>query len=246
MPEVNVLQWKYTNVLFFFPSYLGEIFIKLDEMGVAIVSSAGNDAAKGKTASDTLPQHLMNNGFDNLMVVGATDMNGRRASFSEVFKNGEPLLYAPGANVVVPDIDNGAWEFDDGTSLSAPMVGGLVAYLRGLRGVVEPAQVKATLHQLSRELNINSPEVIYDAAHPEGQRVAFAWNGQVKDKSCFLDGTLTDATGKFLCPESFRDCSSSSSSSGDERRDGTCPLPTSGPGGSSAGGTATGTPITWS
>lgn len=179
------------------------------------------------------------------MVVGATDLNGRRASVSESFKDGTPVLYAPGENIVVPTIDDGTYEFADGTSYSAPMLGGLAAYIRNLTGPVEPAQVKATIQQLSRELEIDSPDITYDAAHLEGERVAFAWNGQVKDQSCFIDGTLTDANGAFLCPESFRDCSSSSSSA-EDKRDGTCPLPSSVPSGSSGGGTDAGTPITWS
>lgn len=63
-------------------------------MGVALLTSAGNNADKRRTATDSLPQYLMNHGAINLMVVGATDLNGRRASTSEIFKDGTPVLYA--------------------------------------------------------------------------------------------------------------------------------------------------------
>lgn len=74
----------------------------------------------------------------------------------------------------MPAVDDGSYTFADGISYSTPILGGLAAFIRGLRGAVAPAQVKATIQQLSRELEVNSPDILYDAEHPQDDRVAFA------------------------------------------------------------------------
>lgn len=208
---------------------------------MVLLTNTGNSADKGRIATDSLPQYLMNPGIYGLMVVGATDLNGRRASTSEVFKGGTPVLYAPRLRRKHRRASRRRWlVYMCGWDIV------LHSDAWGSRSLYPwPPQVKAMIQQLSRELESNSPDITYDVEHPEGERVAFAWNGQVRDQSCFVDGTLADANGAFLCPESFRDCSSLSSTTKDKRDD-TCPLPSSAPGGSSGGGTEASTPITWS
>lgn len=189
----------------------------------------------------------------NLIVVGATDQNGVKASFSEVFRTNEVandmIVYAPGERVVVPTVDDPegpGYELKSGTSYSAPFVSGLIAYFRGVTsasaspwaGFFEQASKMTILvGGLQRGLSIGTTS--------EDDIQYFAWNGQLKDKSCFTNGMLTDADGNFLCPEALRRCSDG----GDKRKRQSCtfPDPDDNDGSGSSGGDSglRPSPITW-
>lgn len=237
------------------------MFLELQKLGVSIVTSAGNKAEKGKHCDDYLPQRLIRRDVDalvsrrlrkkmrNLIVVGATDEKGLKASFSETFRAdkeaNELIVYAPGEGVLVP-VPGGGFEFRDGTSYAAPMVAGLIAYWRGMESNWAPAFTSATaMPKLARDFmrRLGSRSTAED-----DPRQLFAWNGQVKDKSCLTNGMLADDDGNLLCPESLQVCDDS-----DKRKRQSCALPDPDDGddydaGSGSSGSDSGlrpSPITW-
>lgn len=70
-----------------------------------------------------------------MVVVGASDVNGRRAPFSLM----SPLItvYAPGVDIICASPEGGA-QFRSGTSFAAGMVSGLAAYYLSVRRFYEP------------------------------------------------------------------------------------------------------------
>lgn len=77
------------------------IFDKLaKEYDTALVTGSGNDRADGSFSDWTLPSALMLENVPSMIVVGATDGNGRRGYFSEGFKDDptmEKIIHAPGS-----------------------------------------------------------------------------------------------------------------------------------------------------
>lgn len=218
---------------------------------------------EGSHCDDNLPQLLIRpdvaarfrrilGKIKNLIVVGATDGNGVKASFSEKFRANEEaddmIVYAPGMDVIVPTVnEDEPYEVKSGTSYSAPFVSGLIAYLRGVASPWAPEFERASVMTslvsiLQRELRIE------DEREDDPEEViwqSFVWNGQVKDKSCLTNGMLTDANGNFLCPEKLRVCSDDD----DKRKRQSCTLPdpdeNEGSGSSGGDGGLRPSPITW-
>ncbi|KAK7710225.1 Glucan endo-1,3-alpha-glucosidase agn1 [Diaporthe eres] len=204
------------------------IFYELQKLDVSIVTSAGNEGDKGSHCDYNLPQLLIRPDIgrsikgafgdndmtiSNLVVVGATDVKGKKASFSETFQastaGNKKIVYAPGENIWVPDMEGGAVAAD-GTSYAAPIVAGLIAYWRGVNSGWDEAFKNArALPKLARVFQrpLNIPSTA------SGDRQPFVWNGQDKGESCLTNGMLADDNGNPLCPEELRVCSN-----GDDKR----------------------------
>jgi chitinase len=152
-----------------------------------------------------MPQRFVSDpATPDLIVVGATDFLGRKAIFSMETAD---MVWAPGETVVSVGA-NGHLVERDGTSYSAPLVAGLVAYYRSVMLDIDvdelndPQTVKWLLKGLSRTVQLEN-QVEQDVEPYEddegnklGRVVPTVWNGQ-------LDGTVSclrtpDGPG---CPE---------------------------------------------
>ncbi len=97
------------------------------------------------------------NRMDNLIVVGASDVNGNESAFSNVGSVVRTLgeeVAAPCVRVDPADVDGGCFEttgglhisYYDGTSFSAPQVAGVAAYLLSLDPLLSNAEIKDIIY----------------------------------------------------------------------------------------------------
>ncbi|CAE6444076.1 unnamed protein product [Rhizoctonia solani] len=84
-----------------------------------------------------------------VIAVGNVDINGVRAESSNY---GSPVaVFAPGVNITSAGINGPtSTRVDSGTSMAAPHVAGLVAYLIGLEGPRTPPEMKTRVQALAR------------------------------------------------------------------------------------------------
>ncbi|KAK4176845.1 hypothetical protein QBC36DRAFT_378170 [Triangularia setosa] len=175
---------------------------QFDKLNVVLVASSGNRFEH--TDASLVPRRLLNHWpqaemrVPSMIWVGASDMRGRRGIFSEAAD-----IYAAGVDVktslVGSDIED---EFvaDTGTSFAAPMVSGLVAYLRALEADVDypnhaldsPANVKWFIQSHQRKVysehaKDNPGPGRYADGKPRTRWVKQVWNGQSEtDEQCFF------------------------------------------------------------
>lgn len=116
--------------------------------GAIVVAAAGNDGCDCMSYPANYPEVLS---------VGATDDNNQLASFSSYGPNLD--VVAPGVNLYTTD-----WQSSDptsayaggisGTSLSTPIVSGLLTRLKSLQPTATPLQLIAALTRTTNRLNI--------------------------------------------------------------------------------------------
>ncbi|KAL5342159.1 hypothetical protein BJX70DRAFT_395132 [Aspergillus crustosus] len=219
-------------------SVILEIFKKLKEHGALLVLAAGNDGPD-ELVDYSLPGSIAANKdvADNIIVVGSINKDGTRSSFSQVFStglNGEGIIHAPGQGVRAASTVRGeAFPLEDGTSLAAPLVSGLIAYFRSLPlnptladRIQRPNVLKPILRRFQRPLTSG------------GEGKASVWNGQVLDDNCLLNRGI-ELPNPDNKDEPFLPCKRLDDllrllkvpcgSSGNTKRDGTCAIP-DGPG----------------
>ncbi|QRV98103.1 subtilisin-like protease 8 [Ceratobasidium sp. AG-Ba] len=108
--------------------------------GLTVVVSAGNSASP---ASEWSPANV-----EQAITVGNVEITGRMWPYSNYGSAVD--IFAPGTNVVSAGLGNPrATKIDSGTSMSAPHVAGIAAYLLSLEGPRTPAGISARIKELA-------------------------------------------------------------------------------------------------
>ncbi|KAG8741622.1 subtilisin-like serine protease [Ceratobasidium sp. 414] len=108
--------------------------------GIHVVVAAGNGAVD---ASDWSPARV-----PGAIAVGNVDINGVRAESSNY--GGPVAVFAPGVDIISAGTSEpNATRVDSGTSMAAPHVAGLVAYLLAFEGPRTPAEMKTRVQSLA-------------------------------------------------------------------------------------------------
>ena len=96
--------------------YVDELLkILADEHKILLVVAAGNIGDEYDLSDETYPQCFAPR-LNNMILVGASDKNTYRASFSSLNNMQQRILYAPGAFVYKPDKPDGSYSLGLGTS----------------------------------------------------------------------------------------------------------------------------------
>ncbi len=125
--------------------------------GVVVVAAAGNDYQNGNPSMEPAS-------CTGVVAVGAVDPTGAKASYSE----SQPYvsIVAPGGEEVegihagvlstfpVPVSGNPAYKFEQGTSMAAPHVSGVIALMLSVNPNLTPDQVKNILTSTANPLGI--------------------------------------------------------------------------------------------
>lgn len=116
-----------------------EAIQRAHDKGIIFVAAAGNEGIN----SDRTEIFPAANGFSNAITVNATDANDRRPSWSNHGPRNIDLA-APGEDIL-STLPHNTYGRLSGTSMSAPMVAGLVAFLLAQNERLTGAQIKALL-----------------------------------------------------------------------------------------------------
>jgi subtilisin family serine protease len=124
--------------------------------GAVVVSAAGNDASK------SLRQYPAAAGVYGMISVGASDITGSIASFSNFGSWVDVLAPGDGITSLIPGGIYGTWS---GTSMAAPFVTGTAALLISRYPGVAPRQVTRRIERTSTELcGVDIPQIDVAAA----------------------------------------------------------------------------------
>jgi len=139
----------------------------------SIAAGNGNILGSGQDACNTSPARVK-----AALTVGAIDNTDKRTTWSNYGTCVD--IYAPGNNVVSSygaTSDRTAWKVLSGTSMAAPVVGGVAALLLQIAPTASPEQVSQTIAKLSTApvngTNVSGAEVVFA---PWGNDVASAAN----------------------------------------------------------------------
>ena len=110
---------------------------------VIVIASAGN---ANEDAKDHMPSSV-----EGVIVVSAVDENLRKASFSNTNTSLARPITAPGVNVLSLKTGGGYVEMS-GTSMSTPVVSGLVGIMRALDPDISEERVYEILHQTGKNV----------------------------------------------------------------------------------------------
>ena len=136
------------------PRYMQESIDYARSQGVAVVVAAGN-SGEDLSYYQTTPANCR-----GVVVVGSHNRYGEVSSFSNY---GEMVdIYAPGENIIslsdfgANQSEGDAYKSHSGTSMSAPMVSGMISLLYGANSSLYPDQIEEILESTARKLETNS------------------------------------------------------------------------------------------
>ncbi|KAK8023663.1 Pectin lyase fold/virulence factor [Apiospora rasikravindrae] len=183
--------------------YFGREMLKLltyleVELDCVLVAAAGNtkkDFPNRKT-DDSYPQFFKYSGdLPNLLIAGASSHSAYRSKASLIWSNGrdDDMVYAPGLRMSIPVSGGGSRKLTTGTSISAPLTAGVVAYLRSLdskwkEDLETPDNVVKMVKHLTRKVHVVAEaEEISDPSEDPNVQPKVIWNGHAKKENCLLE-----------------------------------------------------------
>jgi photosystem II stability/assembly factor-like uncharacterized protein len=119
-------------------------------MGSVVVVSAGN-SYKNIDYGNSYPA-----GYDNVLCVGATTTNDRKANFSNY--GHLVTVYGPGYNIYSTMTGN-RYSYQSGTSMSGPVVAGICGQLKAVHPEWTPQQIMHQIRSTSEDVVATSPEL---------------------------------------------------------------------------------------
>ena len=131
----------------------------------------------------------------NIIVVGATDELSQQTDLTQVASY--LTTNGPGIKMRIATYDADAKTFGykndgEGTSIAAPQVAGIAAFLRSLNTpwktqLQNTGSMQRMIRFLSRSYRVRSLDQKTDVKQKKKMVAAVIWNGQVKDKNCLVD-----------------------------------------------------------
>ena len=128
-----------------YKSVVDEAVRYAEEHGVLLVHASGNDGADIDTASN-FPNAVVGEGLmaSNWIEVGASRWDDALAASFSNYGQTRVDVFAPGESIYSLDLDN-AYGSHDGTSLAAPLVSGVAAFLMSYFPDLTAAQVRTVI-----------------------------------------------------------------------------------------------------
>ncbi|MEO0632065.1 MAG: S8 family serine peptidase, partial [Planctomycetota bacterium] len=140
------------------------------DRGVVVVASAGNSG---------LPGVLYPAAYPEVIAVGATDNSDSLAAFSNT--GPEVEFVAPGVDILSTwhtMFEPNTYAYESGTSVSTPIVAGVVALLRSASPEITPDEIRLVLAQTSRDLGNPGRDVEFGFGRVNAHRALLEVIGQ--------------------------------------------------------------------
>jgi subtilisin family serine protease len=147
-------------------SQVGQAGLSLRNKGSLLVWAAGNEGAPSVTANHA-----------SVTIVGATGVNGQRASLSN---------YGPGLDILAPGVEVrttnrfGGYVYSTGTSFACPLVAGGLALIWSANPDLTPAQVEQVLFDTATDLGATGRDDFHGFGRANiGAAVEAAFTGEI-------------------------------------------------------------------
>jgi subtilisin family serine protease len=128
---------------------------RASDAGVIFVTAAGNGDESGVGYNiDYLNIYPASANFENSITVAATDQSDLPTRFSNVGKR-KVHLAAPGLSIL-STLPGNRYDELSGTSMSAPLVSGLVALLKSIQPSLNGSEIKSLLQNTGQQIEIRN------------------------------------------------------------------------------------------